>query len=108
MITLGINSNDLEAIAPVIAAALGLQFRPHESSFRGGNYYRAETVHGTVLLQSNCDADAVSEEPFEDDWPIDRLVLYFQGHDDRAWNPYVEKVLALTELQPTKLSKTFC
>ena len=106
MVTWGINSNDLEPTAAVLSAALDLPFKPHESSFRGGVYYRAETAQGTVLLQRNCDADAVSEEPFEDDWPIDRLVLYFEGRDYKAWAPYIERLLALTDLLPTILSKT--
>ena len=107
MIAFGINSNDLEAAAPVIAAALGLAFKPHEGPFHGGDYYRAETVHGTVLLQSNCDADAVNEVPFEDDWPKDRLILYFDGRDDETWDPYVKRLLALAEFKSTKLSRTF-
>ena len=105
MITFGINSNDLKKTAPILAAALDIPFRPHESCFRGGDYYRAETVHGTVSLQNNCDADAASEVPFEDDWPRDRLILYCDGLNDEAWRPFVKRVLALTELQPAILSK---
>jgi len=87
MIVFGITSKDLEVTAPLIAASLGLEFVAHESSFRCGNYYRAEAVLGEVLLQSNCGADCAGIEPFEDGWPIERLVLYFSGPDDEVWHP---------------------
>jgi len=107
VIAFGINSNDLEAAAPVIAAALGLAVKPHEGLFHGGDYYRAEIEQGTVLLQSNCDADAVSEVLFEDDWPKDRLILYFDGRDDDTWDPYIKKLLTLAEFKPKRLSAIF-
>jgi hypothetical protein len=105
MIAFGINAseNEVEKTAAALASVLGLPFKPHESSFRGGDYYRAEAAHGTVFLQSNRDDDAKGGEPFAEDWPLDRLILCFDGADDEAWNPNIEKLLTLTDFHPTRL-----
>jgi hypothetical protein len=103
MVALGINSSDPGEVAPLIAATLKVLFVPHESSFRGGKFQRAETSHGTIILQCNRDGSAEGE-PFEKSWPIDRLVLYFDGLNDTNWEPYINALSSFTNLQPTKLS----
>jgi hypothetical protein len=102
MIKFGIKSNDLESAARSIEAALGTELFPHESSFRGGDYFRAEILNGTMLLQNN--RDVLDGEPFEDSWPTDQFVLYLAGADDLVWEPYVEALRATLGLQATPLS----
>ena len=102
MIKFGINSNDLKSAASTIGAALKVEFCLHESSFRGGDYYRAETPSGTMFLQNN--RDVLDNEPFEANWPMDQLVLYFDGADDDVWEPNAEVLRVTREPQVTQLS----
>ena len=101
MIKFGIKSKDLGSAAQALGAALHVNFLPHESDFRGGDYYRAETPKGTLFLQKNY--DRLDEEPFESAWPASDLILYFDGLDDQAWNPFTATVEALAQLGATRL-----
>lgn len=81
MIRYGFNSTDLEKLAIELSPILGVRFQPHESDFRGGAYYRAETARATLFLQTNY--DPVDKEPFERDWPERQALLYIDGLDDQ-------------------------
>jgi hypothetical protein len=87
MIRIGIDSIDLDPAASAIGQALKVEFQQRESSFRGGDYCRAEVREGSLIIQRN--SDALDEEPFEASWPADKLVLYLDGLSDDAWQPYV-------------------
>ena len=104
MIAWGIKSNDLEGVVPLLADALHLRFFPHESSFRGGNYYRANASLGDVVLQLNCDSSSTGSEPFENGWPLDALIIYFDGPNEELWEPYTQALKNLAELGPVKLA----
>jgi hypothetical protein len=105
MTTFGINSTNLELAARTIGTALKLDFRPHESDFHGGDYYRAETEYGTVLLQRNL--DVLDDEPFEPDWPAERLIFYFDGPDSSDWGSYVKTLCEIENLGARRLAKNF-
>jgi hypothetical protein len=81
MIRYGFNSTDLESLASELSPILEVLFQPHESEFRGGAYYRAETPRATLFLQTNY--DLVDKEPFERDWPERQALLYIDGLDDQ-------------------------
>jgi len=93
MIKFGINSTNLCSAASAIETALNVVFQPHESDSRGGEYFRAETTYGTIFLQKN--RDVLDDEPFEASWPIDQLVLFFDGLDAQAWESYSERLRSL-------------
>ena len=93
VIVYGIDSPDLESTAPVIGNALGLAFRPHESDFCGGNYYRHESERGLVLLQNNL--DMLDGTAFEEGWPTDRLILCLDGVDEAVSNEFSERLQTL-------------
>lgn len=99
MITFGINSSDLTSSAIVLAELLTVSFRMHDSSFYGGDYFLAETDEGEIYLQSNLDID----EPIEDTWPSDKLILIFSGLDDAAWEPFLERMGLLETLSAVRL-----
>jgi hypothetical protein len=79
MIRYGFNSTDLDSLASDLSPILGVRFRPHESDCRGGAYYRAETAHVTLFLQTNY--DLIDQTPFECDWPERQALLYIDGLD---------------------------
>jgi hypothetical protein len=101
MIKLGIKSTDLNSAAEALARALHVSFVRHESDFRGGDYFRAETKEGTILLQTNY--DPVDRESFEAAWPRDQLVLYFNGLDDRAWDNLASAATTQCDLGATPI-----
>jgi hypothetical protein len=75
---------ELDSIAEILAGVLKVKFEPHESSFRGGEYWSAEVPKGEVFLQSNRD-ELPEDDPFESGWPIDELILYLAGEEDEFW-----------------------
>lgn len=101
MIKFGINSTDLESAAQALGALLNMRFARHESDFRGGDYYRAESQQGTLFLQKNY--DPVDQEPFESGWPADQVVIYLDGAEDQAWHPLVAVLQAAQGTSVTEL-----
>jgi len=93
MIKFGFTSTELAPLARDLGTRISVHFEAHESDFRGGEYFRAETPQGTLFLQTNY--DPVEREPFEDDWPERQAVLYLDGLDDQAWKPIVERLRAV-------------
>jgi hypothetical protein len=93
MIRIGIDSIDLDFAALAIGQALKVEFRPHESDFRGGAYCRAEVREGTLIIQRN--TDALDDGPIEPSWPPEKLVLYLDGLSDDAWQPFVRTLCAV-------------
>ena len=103
MIKFGFNSADVDAVARALAANLEIAFDRHYSDFRGGEYSRSENLAGTLFVQANRDID--DPEPFEPAWPIDCVVAYLDGLDDRAWDEIANKIRkASTELGATELA----
>ena len=88
MIKFGINSTDLNSSATAIGSALGVVFRPHESDWRGGAYFRAEVANGIISLQNN--RDVLDDEPFETGWPNVQLILLLDRLDPKARESYTE------------------
>jgi hypothetical protein len=93
VIVYGIDSPDLDSAAPIIGNALDLAFRPHESDFYGGNYYRCETEHGLIVVQKNL--DVLDDKAFEEGWPIDQLILRIGGVDETASTEFAARLQAL-------------
>ncbi len=92
MLKFGFASTKLAPLAMRLGSCLGVGFQPHESDFRGGAHFRAETPQGTMFLQTNL--DAIDQAPVEQHWPLLGSVLYLDGPDDRSWQPMVERLLA--------------
>jgi hypothetical protein len=94
MLKYGLPSKNLHQAAVSVSEMLNIRFELHDSSFRGGEYFRAEVPEGTIYVQPNY--DALDNEPFEASWPSDQLLLCFDGLDDKKWEPYT-KILAHLE-----------
>lgn len=93
MIRYGYRAEELSQAAAGLGQLLGTPFRPHESSFLGGDYYRAEVAEGEILLQQNL--DILDDESFDRNWPTKWVILSFNGLDDSAWSFYTTKLKAL-------------
>jgi len=98
MLKYGFRSLSLELAAEQVSKLLGLAFRPHSSSYRGGDYFRVEVSEGAVYLQRNF--DVLDDEAFESSWPSDQFLLVFDGLDDEKWMPYT-RLLAAVEADGT-------
>jgi len=102
MIKFGFNRSDVDAVAAQLAGHLQIAFESRYSDFRGGDYCRSETPAGSVLVQQN--RDLYDPEPFEAYWPINGVVVYLDGVDDRAWEQIVNQIrMASSELGATEL-----
>ena len=78
MLRFGLAYKDIETAVQRIGPILGLEFEKHDSSFRGGDYYRHSLKDGgAVLIQRNL--DQLDAEAFVDDWPPDQTLLVFDG-----------------------------
>ena len=65
----GVNSSNLEKAASILEKKLEVVFTLHESSFRGGDYYRYDNKNeDEIILQKNYDfvTQEWSEEEFSD------------------------------------------
>lgn len=73
--TFGWRHITLEVVARQVSAALGVPLELHDSSFRGGDYYRWDGTHGEeLILQSNVlDADGI---PDVEEFPDHSVLLY--------------------------------
>jgi hypothetical protein len=100
MLKYGLRSLSLELAAEQVSKLLSIAFRPHSSSYRGGDYFRAEVPEGAVYLQRNF--DVLDDEVFESSWPSDQFLLVFDGLDDEKWMPYT-RLLATVEADGTAL-----
>lgn len=67
---------DLESARRAAEAALGIFFEPHESSYRGGEYYRCMD---SFILQRNEELDG---EPKEPDFPGVPTLLFVSAVAD--------------------------
>jgi hypothetical protein len=94
MLRYGLRSKSLRDAAVSLSELFGVQFELHDSSFRGGDYFRADVTPGTIYVQSNL--DILDDEPFEAAWPSDQFLLSFAGLNDDEWQPYT-KLLAELE-----------
>ena len=92
MLKFGFASTKLAPLAMRLGSCLGVSFQRHESDLRGGQYFRAETLQGTIFLQTNF--DVIDHAPVEQGWPPHGSVLYLDGPDDNSWQPVVERLLA--------------
>lgn len=106
MIKFGVKSANLRQTAETLGVLLNAEFVLHESSFRGGDYYRLETDLGLLILQGNY--DPLDREAFEANWPVQNLVLYLEGIEDAAWEKNVfsrlvnrpDLLVELTQVSP--------
>jgi len=83
----------LEQAAASVGKLLGVTFELHDSSFFGGDYFRAEAAEGTIYVQPNY--DALDDEPFEASWPPDQFLLCFDGPEDEKWGAYIQLLSSL-------------
>lgn len=93
IMTFGIDSKDLDLAARVIGEALGVTFMPHDSDSRGGDYCRATTSSVAILVQWNL--DVLDDEPFEADWPVDKLIMYFDHLPPEELEMYTGRIRRL-------------
>jgi hypothetical protein len=93
MPTYGLRSPNLQEAAVSISKVLGVSFELHDSSFYGGDYFRAEVAEGTIYIQPNL--DILDDEPFEASWPSDQFLLSFDGLDDDSWARYTQQLAQL-------------
>lgn len=72
----GIKKLNLQTARSIIERALGISFQTHESSWRGGEYFRcgAKGEESFVLQLNMCDDD----EPAEIDFPQYLILLYIE------------------------------
>lgn len=71
----GFNSKDLEGTAKEVAECLAIEFASHDSSYRGGAYYRSGKAGSEeFILQRNL--DFMDSEPIEASFPEYPLLLY--------------------------------
>lgn len=73
-ILFGFVVEDMSALATTIASVLGIEARLHESSFRGGDYWRFGDI---AALQRNEDGDELAEDAF----PGYPVLLYVETDD---------------------------
>jgi hypothetical protein len=98
MLKYGLRSQSLQQAAALVGELVGVRFELHDSSFRGGDYFRAEVPEGTIYVQPNY--DVLDNEPFEVSWPPDQFLLCFSGLEDDRWASYT-KLLAPLESSQT-------
>ena len=101
MIKFGIDATDVGAAALALGRVLDVEFRSHESDWRGGPYQRVEVPEGALLLQRNL--DLLDDEPFEVSWPAEKLVLYLDGSNDDAWQRYLSTLCTLSDPKTKRL-----
>ena len=101
MIKFGIDAIDVDSAALAIGRVLDVELRPHESDWCGGPYWRAEVPEGKLLLQGNM--DLLDDNPFEVSWPTDKLVLYLDGPNHDAWQPYTRTLCSLPDPKTKRL-----
>lgn len=90
MLKYGLRAPSLKAAAEQVSELFRIPFRLHSSSYRGGDYFRAEVPEGTVYVQPNF--DALDDEAFESSWPSDQFLICFDGLDDEKWRPYTNQL----------------
>jgi|RhiMetdeSRZDD1v2_1073273.scaffolds.fasta_scaffold925405_2 hypothetical protein len=71
----GFTSDNLDKLAESLGRTLGVTFSLHESSYRGGDYYRSGTPgQEEFVLQSNY--DQIEDEIAEPEFPKYSTLLY--------------------------------
>ncbi len=82
MLTYGFDIGDLEEIRDRIEKVLKVQFRKHDSSFLGGDYYRSKgTDEEEMILFRNW--DPVDKEPIQEPGAC-KAILRIERIDDAA------------------------
>ena len=97
MLKYGLRSLSLQEAAASVSDLLGVSFELHDSSFLGGDYFRAEVPEGTIYVQPNL--DPLDDEPFEASWPPDQFLLCFAGLEDEQWARYTKLLAPLESSQ---------
>ena len=71
----GSTSRDLEKVKTAVEDALGCRLEPHESTYHGGDYYRAELISGeSIVVQEN--VDPFDGKPAETKFPRYPSLVY--------------------------------
>lgn len=91
---LGLATADLEAARATIEQGLGTQLRPHESLYRGGDYYRLSLPEGLELVVQR-NLDGLDKEPAEPDFSSFGVLVYV-NHVEGVLRP-VESLLEQVE-----------
>ena len=90
MLRFGLVHTDLDLAASELRVALDLNFRKHDSSFRGGDYYRCDLRQGVVYILQNF--DVLDGEPFDPRWPADRTLLELDNLPESLEQPLRTKI----------------
>jgi len=70
----GFKTENLDLVKDLIERYLCINFEPHESSYRGGDYYCFENNDFDLELQNNI--DLIDNEPLEHDFGEYKIILY--------------------------------
>lgn len=68
---------DLEGARSLLERALEVELRPHDSLYRGGDYYLLKEPDAELILQQNY--DCLDDDLAESDFPAARVLLYVDG-----------------------------
>jgi hypothetical protein len=94
--TYGINDDDVDRAASVVAPFLSVAFEARESSFVGGGAYcLAEVPEGEIIVQQNCDDEGIV--PLEIAWPLTHMLLVLDGIDHSSALKYIQRLKPLEE-----------
>jgi hypothetical protein len=73
----GFRQPELESARSLVELALGVKLSPHDSLYRGGNYYLLKEVGAELILQRNY--DLLDKDLAEPEYPDTRVLLYVDG-----------------------------
>ena len=68
---------DLEGARSLVERALEVELQPHDSLYRGGDYYLLKEKDADIILQQNY--DCLDHELAESNFPSARVLLYVDG-----------------------------
>jgi hypothetical protein len=78
----GSTSRDLETVKTAVEDALGCRLEPHESTYQGGDYYRADLISGeSIVVKKNI--DPFDGKPVETKFPRYPILVYV-NHTSRS------------------------
>ena len=75
----GFTGSDLEKARGILEAVTGTRMVPHESLYRGGDYYLLKEAGAELILQRNY--DCLDDDLAESDFPDAAILVYLAGED---------------------------
>jgi len=75
----GFDELDIEKAKSLIEGVLEVVLSPHDSLYRGGNYYLLKEANAELILQRNY--DCLDQDLAEAEFPEAGVLLYLDGND---------------------------